>query len=448
MDRRTRLLADTSLILLMIVSNHVFGKSQQALHKELDQLAQEVESQVIAWRRDIHEHPELGNREFRTAGMVADHLKKLGLEVKTGIAHTGVVGILRGNPEGPVVALRADMDALPLTEATGLPYASKVRTTFNGEEVGVMHACGHDAHTAILMGVAHVLAQVRGDLPGTVKFIFQPAEEGAPIGEEGGAGLMVAEGVLKNPTPSAIFGLHNGPGRAGTIKYRCRGMMASVDDLHIVVHGRQGHGGMPWVGTDAVVVSAQIISGLQTIASRQIETTKAAAVISVCTIHGGNRQNILPDKVEMTGTVRTLDPEMRQSVHRRIRRTVTMIAESAGTTAEVKIDAVSPVVYNDPELTASMLPTFQRIFEKNNINDEWSPMTAGEDFAFYQKEIPGLFFFLGMEPAENKDSIPVHHPRFTVDESGFIYGVEALSNLAVDYLDMQSNKTGRSSHRN
>jgi amidohydrolase len=423
--------------------SRVPAQDLNSIHKDLDRLAQEVESQVIAWRRDFHQHPELSNREFRTAKIVADHLTQLGMKVQTDVAHTGVVGILRGKPGGPVVALRADMDALPVTEEVDLPFASKVRTTYNGQEVGVMHACGHDAHTAVLMGVAKVLSEVRGRLPGTVKFIFQPAEEGAPTGEEGGAALMIKEGVLENPTPTAIFGLHVGPDPWGKISYKARGMMASANRLEIIVHGRQTHGAMPWFGQDPIVVAAQIVMGLQTIVSRQLPLTKAPAVVSIGSIHGGNRSNIIPDKVEMIGTIRALDAKMRQDIHWRIRRTVTKIAESAGATAKVTIETQGlPITYNDPELTSQMTPTLRRVAGEDNINANRDPLTGAEDFSLYQEQIPGLFFFLGSVPREADQStlVPPHSPRFFVDERGLILGVRALSNLALDYLFMQSIK--------
>ena len=429
-----------ALCLFSIDIGRVSALDLDAFHAELDRLAQQVESQVIAWRRDIHQHPELSNREFRTAKIVAKHLTKLGMDVQTGIAHTGVVGILHGSPDGPVVALRADMDALPITEATGLPFASKVRDTWEGEEVGVMHACGHDAHTAILMGVAEVLSEVRDCLPGTVKFIFQPAEEGPPEGEEGGAPLMIKEGALENPVPTAIFGLHVGLFPWRTINYRPHAMMAAQDDLRIVVYGREAHGAMSWMGVDAIVVAAQVVLGIQTIPSRQIPFTKAPASVALCTVHGGVRKNILPDKVEMVGTVRTFNMDMRQDIHRRIERTVSKIAQSAGTRAEVHLQAVNPVTYNDRELIGQMSPTLERVAGKNKVDGNTPLIISSADFSNYQRRIPGLFFFLGTAP-ENvaPETLPSpHNPRFHVDESALIVGVRALSNLAVDYLFMQS----------
>ncbi|MFH1943234.1 MAG: amidohydrolase [bacterium] len=398
-------------------------------------MASEVEGRVIAWRRDIHQNPELSNREFRTAKLVADHLKNLGMEVWTGVAHTGVVGLLRGKKAGPVVALRADMDALPVTEALDLPFASKVRTTYNGQEVGVMHACGHDAHTAILMGVAEVLSAVRDRFAGSVKFIFQPAEEGAPTGEEGGADLMIREGVLENPRPDVIFGLHVFPFPTGQIQYRSGALMASVDGLSIVVRGRQTHGAIPWGGVDPIVVASQIVLGLQTIVSRQIDITEAPAVVSIGSIRGGVRSNIIPDEVEMVGTIRSLDASVREDIHRRIKTTATHIAQSAGASAEVTIRLGSPVVMNDANVVQRMVPTFERIVGKENVF-EVPPKTTAEDFACYLEEIPGIFFFLGITPPDVDPSRAAmnHSPHFFVDERALIVGVRAMSHLVADYM--------------
>ncbi|MCY4510662.1 MAG: amidohydrolase, partial [Acidobacteria bacterium] len=326
------------------------GPDVYALRQAAEERARAVEPRVVTWRRDIHQHPELSNREFRTAALVADHLRSLGMEVRTEVAHTGVVATLRGGRPGPVVALRADMDALPVTEQVDLPFASRERAIYNGQEVGVMHACGHDNHVAILMGVADVLASVRDDLPGTVKFIFQPAEEGAPEGERGGAELMLEEGAFENPRPEVIFGLHVGPNRVGQLTYRAGSAMASADWLRIVVRGRQTHGAAPWGGVDPIVVSSQIVLGLQTIASRQLPVTLTPSIITIGSIHGGVRGNIIPDEVEMVGTIRTFDAEVRQDIHRRIRRTAEQIAASAGATAEVEITHGYPVTVNDPGL--------------------------------------------------------------------------------------------------
>lgn len=407
----------------------------EVLRAEIDRRTDEISDQVVAWRRDLHEHPELGNREFRTAGIIAEHLQSLGLDVRTEVAHTGVVGILHGGLPGPVVALRADMDALPVTERVDLPFASKVRTEYNGQEVGVMHACGHDNHMAILMGAAEVLAGMRDRLPGTVKFLFQPAEEGAPAGERGGADLMIDEGALDDPRPDAIFGLHVMPSPTGFIGYRAGGAMASVQSLRINVKGRQTHGAMPWGGIDPIVTSAQIILGLQTVVSRQADITTAPAVVTIGQINGGIRSNIIPDSVVMVGTVRTLDAEMREKVEEGIHRVATGIAESAGASAEVSLTRPMPVTYNDPDLTRRMVPTLERVAGPPGAA-EVPPSTGAEDFSYYEQEVPGLFFFLGVIP----DTIPMgeaapnHSPFFFADEAALPIGVRALSNLAVDFL--------------
>jgi amidohydrolase len=390
------------------------------------------------WRRDIHQHPELGNREFRTAGLVADHLRSLGMEVRTGVAHTGVVGLLRGGLPGPVVALRADMDALPVTELVDVPFASKVRTEYEGQEVGVMHACGHDVHTAVLMGAAEVLAGMRERLPGSVKFIFQPAEEGAPAGERGGASLMVVEGALENPRPEVIFGLHTGGTKVGSIRYRSGGILSSAQTLRIKVMGSQTHGASPWEGVDPIVVSSQIVLGLQTVISRQSDLSKAAAVVTIGSIHGGLRSNIIPDSVVMVGTIRTLDPDMQGKIEERIRRTVQGIAESAGATAEVFISGGLPITYNDPDLTRRMAPTLVRVAPGGDASVR-TPSTGAEDFSYYQQEIPGLFFFLGGVPegVAPEDAAPHHSPYFFFDEGALPVGVRALSHLVVDYMALE-----------
>lgn len=391
---------------------------------------------MIEWRRDFHQHPELSNREFRTAEKIAAHLKSLGFEVKTGVAHTGVVGLLKGKKKNPVVALRADMDALPVTEALDLPFASKVKTIYNGEEVGVMHACGHDAHTAMLMAAAEILASIKDLLPGSVKFIFQPAEEGAPDGEDGGAELMIREGVLENPTVDVIFGLHVFPFAAGKISYCPGGAMASPDALKIFVRGKQTHGAMPWGGVDPIVVASHIVLGLQNIISRQMNITQAPAIISIGSIHGGVRGNIIPDEVTMVGTIRTLDPEMRTEIHERIRKTATMIAQSAGAEADVQISLGYPVTFNDPELTDRMVPVLEAVAGKGNVFKA-PPQGTAEDFAYYQQQVPGLFFFLGVAP-DNYDPEKVamnHSPYFFVNENALIVGAKALAHLAVAYLE-------------
>jgi amidohydrolase len=409
--------------------------TDDALLAALDRSARDVEERVIAWRRDIHQHPELSNREFRTSGLVAGHLEALGLEVRTGVAHTGVVGVLRGGRPGKVVALRADMDALPVTEETDVPFASTLRTTYLEREVGVMHACGHDAHTAILMGVAEVLASQRESLPGTVVFLFQPAEEGAPPGEKGGARLMLAEGAFANPRPDAIFGLHVVPQHAaGEIALVSGGAMASSDRLHIVVRGRQTHAAYPWLGVDPIAVASQIVLALQSIPARQIDV-RHPSVVSIGAIHGGVRHNIIPEEVELLGTIRTLEPSERQELHRRIRQTATRIAESAEASADVQIDIGYPVTWNDPDLTTRMRPTLQSVAGPDRVV-VGLPRTGAEDFSFFAQEVPGLYFWLGVRPPEQAagEAAPNHSPLFFVDEAALPLGVRALSRLAVDYL--------------
>jgi amidohydrolase len=407
-----------------------------ALHARLDKAAESTLPHVVAWRRELHAHPELGNREVRTSAFVAEQLRAMGFEVRTGIAKTGVVALLRGGKPGPVVALRADMDGLPVTEETGLPFASKERGEYNGREVGVMHACGHDFHMSMLLGAAEVLAGMKADLPGTVKILFQPAEEGVP-GEPGGAEVMVREGVLENPKVDAVFGLHVGitPLEAGSITFRPRGLMAAGDTYSIVVKGRQTHGAMPWNGVDPIVVASQIVLGLQTIVSRQIELTAAPAVVTVGTIEGGSRHNIVPDQVKMTGTIRTFDPEMRTQILARVKRTAESIAASAGATAEVTIDEGYPVTWNDPALTERMTPSLKRVAAAT-FNANAAPTTTSEDFSFYGQKVPALYFFLGVA---SKGSDPAawasnHSSRFSPDEAALITGVRALASLAVDFL--------------
>lgn len=413
---------------------------QSSLIARANQLAEEIEPKVIECRRYYHQYPELSNREVKTAAKIAEQLKALGIEVETGVAKTGVVGILKGGKPGPVVALRADIDALPVKERADLPYASKEKGIYNGQEVDVMHACGHDTHIAMLLGAAEVLTEMKDELKGTVKFIFQPAEEGAPAGEEGGASLMVKEGVLtKGPAPEVIFGLHiNSQTPVGTLKYKPGGTMAAADILRIKVNGSQTHGAYPWNGIDPIVVSAQIINGLQTIVSRQVELTKEAAVVTIGQIHGGVRNNIIPEEVWMEGTVRTLDAEMRKDIHERIRRTATNIAESAGTTAEVEFTPQTPVTFNDPELTSRMLPTLQAIAGTENVVLTDAVLGA-EDFAFFQEKIPGLYLFVGGMAKDKKPSevAPHHTPDFVIDDSGLLLGVKTLTGLTLDYMEAE-----------
>ena len=406
------------------------------LGARLDALAEALEPKVIAWRRDIHQHPELGNREVRTAGLVAEHLKALGYEVRTGVARTGVVAVLRGGRPGPVVALRADMDALPVTEEVDLPFVSKVRTTFAGKETGVMHACGHDTHVAMLMGAAEAFAAVRDELPGTVLLLFQPSEEGPPPGEKGGASLMIEEGALDNPKPAVIFGLHVGSMlNAGQIGYRPGATMAAADVLRITVKGRQTHGAAPWAGVDPIVVSAQIVLGLQTIVSRQVNITREPVVVTIGGIDGGIRFNIIPDKVTMVGTIRSFDEAVREDVHRRIRLTAGNIAEAAGAVAEVEIEKPYAVTVNDPILTAAMLPTLRRVAGAQNVQERERVMGA-EDFSFYGQKVPGLFLFLGGTPVgQDVAKAPSNHsPRFSIDESALKLGVRTLLHMTADYM--------------
>ncbi len=406
------------------------------LSAQIDTAAARVEKDVIATRRDIHQHPELGNREERTAKLVADRLRALHIDVTEKVAHTGVIGILKGGKPGKVVALRADMDALPVTEQVDLPFASKVRTTYNGQDVGVMHACGHDAHVAILLGVAEILAGMREQIPGTVKFIFQPAEEGAPAGEEGGAGLMVREGALENPKVDAIFGLHvTSRFAVGEIAYRPGGMMAAVDSFNIKVRGKQTHGAYPWLGVDPIVVASQIVLGLQTIPSRQLDSTLAPAIVTVGAIHGGVRNNIIPDEVEMIGTIRSLDAKMREDIHARIRRTAESIAASGGATATVTIETGYPITYNDPALTERIAPTLRRAGGNDNVHVV-NAVLGAEDFSFFQQKVPGVFFWLGTRPKNQtpEEAASNHSPLFYVDESGLALGVRAMASVALDYL--------------
>ncbi len=428
-------------ILALIVLGCNAAMAQQNSSRDLiSNHVNKIEEKVINWRRDIHQHPELGNRETRTAALVAKHLQSLGLEVTTNVAVTGVVGILKGGKPGPVIALRADMDGLPVTENNNLPFASKVKTTYNGQETGVMHACGHDAHVAILMGVAEILTGMKKELRGTVKFIFQPAEEGTPKGEEGGAELMVKEGVLDNPKVDVIFGLHvNAQLEVGKINYRPGGMFAGVGDMKITVKGKPSHGAEPWSSVDPVLVSAQIIYGLQTVVSRNVNITENAAVVTIGSIHGGNRSNIIPEQVEMLGTVRTLTAADEDLVFRRIREIVENTAKAAGATATLELPYSShyPVTFNNEELTAAMLPTLQRSAGKENVILT-PPETGAEDFSFFAQKVPGLYFYIGVLPPgkDKKDSAPHHTPGFFVDESGFKTGLLTLSNLVLDYMEM------------
>jgi len=412
-----------------------FINANSQMDTQLQNDIEAIEKKVIDWRHDFHQNPELSNREYETAKKIAKHLKSLGLKVETGIAHTGVVAVLKGDKPGKTVALRADIDALPVTERNDLPYKSEVKTKFLGTETGVMHACGHDTHTAILMGVAEVLTKNKHLLNGSVKFIFQPAEEGPPPGERGGASLMIEEGVLKNPDVDAIFGLHiNSSTPVGTINYKPGGTMAAVERFVIDVKGKGSHGSAPWAGIDPILISAKIIDGLQTIISREAELVKEPAVITVGKITAGTRFNVIPESAEMIGTVRTLDPDMREMVIRRMKEMVPAIAKAYGGSAEIEFQNNTAITYNDLELTAEMLPTLQSIAGKDNINLV-KATTGGEDFSFFQEEVPGFYFFLGGMTPGNETPYPHHTPDFMIDDAGMLLGVKSLSQIAIDYLN-------------
>jgi amidohydrolase len=421
----------------------IFATAQNsALKIKVAQKAATLEPKVITWRRDFHQNPELGNREFKTAEKIAVHLRSLGIEVQTGVAKTGVVGILKGGKPGPVVALRADMDALPVTERVNIPFASRAMGEYNGQQVGVMHACGHDSHIAMLMGTAEILASIKSELKGTVKFIFQPAEEGPPEGEEGGAALMVKEGILENPKVDVIFGLHiSADTEVGKINYRPKGAMASSDWFKIKIKGKQSHGASPWQSVDPIVTASQIILGLQTIVSRNVDLTESAAVVSVGKITSGVRSNIIPEELEMAGTIRTLDKKVQQMIHNRLKQITTNIAESAGAIAEISITKQTLITYNDPILTEKMVPTLEAVAGKNNV--VLTPAATGaEDFSFYQDKVPGLFFFLGgMPKGKNPAETASHHtPDFYIDEGSFVLGMKVMSDLTIDYMEMNAKK--------
>ncbi|WP_296698435.1 amidohydrolase [Algoriphagus sp.] len=423
------------LLPFLFISIASFGQSN--LRTNIDQSSDDVESKVVEWRRDFHMHPELGNQEFRTAKVIAEHLRSLGMEVTEGVAVTGVVGVLKGGKPGPMVGLRADMDALPVTERNDLPFKSVNTANYNGQETGVMHACGHDSHMAILMGVAEVLAGMKDQLEGSVKFIFQPAEEGVYDVDIAGAELMVKEGVMEDV--DAIFGLHIWAQiEAGKIGYRSGPFLAAVDNLEITINGTQAHGAAPWSSVDPIVTSAQIITGLQTILSRNVNITENPAVVTIGAIHGGIRHNIIPEKVEMIGTIRTFGDEQQALVHKRITEIATNIAESAGATADVNIGKLYPSTVNPPELTSKMTPSMQAAAGEGNVI-AMPPVTGAEDFSFFQREKPGFFIFLGgMKKGADPLTTPSHHtPDFHIEESGFKLGVRALSYFVVDYMGMQ-----------
>lgn len=424
------------IFLTVMSSGWMASVYADSLNEAIADQVDAVTERVVAWRRDIHANPELSNREFRTSALVAEHLRSLGIDVQTGVAHTGVVGVLKGGKPGPVIALRADMDGLPVTEKTGLPYASTARGEYQGREVGVMHACGHDNHVAILMGAAEVLAAVKEDLPGTVKFLFQPAEEGPPKGEDGGAKMMIAEGALQNPAVDAVVVLHISQGEeVGHASVRPLGLMASAQRFDVEIMGSQTHGARPWAGVDPIVVGAQIVNGLQTIVSRQVDITQHPVVVTVGQFEAGVRNNIVPETARLSGTIRTFDPEVRAQVHEKIRRVVTQVAESQGATATIDIDPGVPVTFNDAVLTGQLSPTLEAIYGTEHVSEP-ARITGAEDFSFFQEQVPGFFFFIGGRPADLPASkaIPNHSPYFYVDEGALPLGVHAMSRLAVDYL--------------
>jgi amidohydrolase len=438
--------------LLLGVSTASF--SQTDLHQKIEDESKKIESKVISWRRDFHEHPELGNQEVRTAGIIANHLRSLGIEVQEKVSFTGVVGVLKGGKPGPVIALRADMDGLPVTERVDVPFKSKVRTIYNEQETGVMHACGHDSHVAILMGVAEVLAGMKNELQGTVKFIFQPAEEGvSDKGQAFGADGMIKAGALENPKVDVIFGLHiNSQTPSGVIAYKAGPIMAAVDEMNFVIKGKQTHGAYPWEGADPIVAASQIVMSLQTIVSRNVELTEAPAVVTVGAIHGGIRHNIIPEEVKMIGTIRTLGKEQRVMVHRRIKEIAENTGKALGVDVDVEIVNGYPVTINDVSLTKQMLPTLEMSAGKANIV-EVPPTMGAEDFSYFQEKVPGVFFFLGgMDPKKSPSQVAPHHtPDFYLDETGFVLGVKTLSNMVVDYgnmsqpIDTKSAKKGKKS---
>lgn len=429
------------LCVILFTSLCAFNLAAQPQPSQLESMSDDIEKQVIAWRHHFHEFPELSNREFKTAAYVEKYLRSLGLKVTTGVAKTGVVGVLDTGKPGPVVALRADMDGLPVLEQNDLPYRSVQRGMFNGNDVPVMHACGHDTHIAMLMGAAKILVDVKDQLKGQVKFIFQPAEEGSPAGEVGGAEVMVKEGVLKNPDVDVIFGLHiSADTDVGKVRYRSGGIMAAVDPFKIVINGKQAHGAYPWLSVDPVTTSAQVIMGLQTIVSRELKLIDDAAVITIGSIHGGNRSNIIPSEVEMVGTIRTLNQAARDHIYEALPRKVNAIADSMRATAEITLplDYNYPITYNDPDLMAQMLPSIERTAgKKNALNSK--PVTGAEDFSFFQEKVPGVYLWVGGKPLDvPQNEAPAHHtPEFVVDDSGMKLGVDLLTNMTVDYLFSQ-----------
>lgn len=427
------------LFICLLCLNSVYAQ-QKTKAKEIDlstkiaNLAQQTEAEVIKWRRHLHQYPELSNREFKTMAYIAENLKGMDISFEQGMAYTGVVAVLNTGKPGPVIGLRADIDGLPVKERVDLPFASKEESTYLGQKVGVMHACGHDAHVAILMGTAKILHAMKNDLKGKIVFVFQPAEEGAPDGEEGGAALMIKQGLIEKYGIEVMYGLHiSSITDVGTISYKPMGIMAAADKFTIKVKGKQSHGSKPWSGVDPIVISAQIIMGLQTIVSRQMDLTKDAVVVTVGKLTSGVRNNIIPEEAEMIGTIRTLDTSMQRIVHEKLKLTAEKIAESAGATAEVNIQIMYPVTYNNPQLTAKMLPSLEKAAGENNVR-VIKASTGAEDFSFYAQKVPGLFFFLGGKPKDINviDASQHHTPDFYLDESGFILGMKALAQLVVD----------------
>lgn len=423
------------IIMATLLGASAFKTDQKpALKDKVLTLSKEIEPKVVNWRHWVHENAELSNREFKTAAYVAEHLKSLGIEVETGIAHTGVVGTLKGGKPGPVIGLRADMDGLPVKERVDIPWASKQIGEYQGEEVPVMHACGHDTHVAILMGVAEVLSQVKEDIQGTVKFIFQPAEEGVPPGEEGGAKMMVEEGVTDGM--DVIFGLHiNSKTEVGKVKYRKAGIMAAVNSFSLKIKGIQSHGAYPWASVDPIVTASQVITNSQIIVSRNLNLTKAAAVLTFGKIEGGVRSNIIPEEVNMEGTIRTLDLGMKERLFKRFHSVVKNTAEANGAEAILTINEGYPITYNDPELVDLMDDTFMEVAGAENVNNSMDAVTGAEDFSFFQEKVPGLYFFIGGMPKglHPDDAAPHHTPDFYVDDSGLLTGIKLMSRMVVDY---------------
>ncbi len=421
--------------LVLLTSAFLNAQSNQLISEDI----QQIESQVIEWRHYFHENPELSNREFNTAKKIAAHLKSLGMEVQTGVAKTGVVGLLKGDKPGKVVALRADIDGLPVTERNDLSYKSNVVDTFLGTKTGVMHACGHDTHIAILMGVAQVLSKHKDKIKGSIKFIFQPAEEGPPPGEEGGAKLMVKEGVLENPKVDAIYGLHiNSATPVGTITLKPEGIMAAVERFVVTVKGKGSHGSAPWSGVDPILISAKIIDGFQTIISREAYLIEAPAVITVGKITSGTRFNVIPESAELIGTVRTLNPDMRIKIIKRMTEMASDIAKAYGGSATIDWQNNTIVTYNDPGLTTKAISTLKKVAGDDKVLD-MKAVTGGEDFSYFQEKIPGVYFFLGGMTPGNTEPFPHHTPDFKIDDTGMLLGVQSLTQLALDYLNHQEN---------